>query len=522
PLVWIFGPHIAVLNIWTCVIGFGGLLSTDYLLRRAGAGRWAALTIAAALSAGPMYSALAVSFMTDIPSYAVMMTALAVAVSDSSTGRLLTRRSAIALLLGAVAFTIREPAGVAFVAVAAGRVWCCRRRSLTDLLRWGGTVAIIGLGALVFYVWRRGLPTTGYEAPPSLSWGQLWNWYSQQWLLPLLGLMLLMPVMVSRPMAAVRAAWRNHRGAVAALWLALAAGPWVIRYAAFLRDLTSGATYLTHVLVPPLGNWYFGNTGDAGMLPPIVPTWGIGALAMVSTLVWIPISAYLVLAWSRWRSERSTSDGSQASYAALLAFIGLVGSILLVALMIVTQEQMWDRYLFPLAGTTSVVVAYASQCGEMAAVPVLRRSLRISVVAIGAAAFLGIAVASLAYTTAMNGWDGSEWAYSEAFARTVSQVPPKYLFTNWLWNSVQAGIYEEPVYGLDPSYRPCWSEVATNSPTRWTPSNPTNPQFLRVYRNWVVTYRYQMEPYDGASARPVCHLSQGGSAPRRGGGRTSR
>lgn len=512
PFVWLFGPHIAVLNIWACLTGLVGLLSTDYLLRRAGAGRWAALAVAAALSLGPMYSAIAVSFMTDIPSYALMMTALAVAVSDGSRERMLTRRSAVALLLGVVAFTIREPTGIAFAAVAMGRVWRCPRRARMDWLAWSGAVVVVGVASLIFYVWRREIPTTGWEAPPMIDWWQLDQWYSQEWLLPLLGLMLLVPVMVSRPLEAVRAAWRGHRTAVTSLWLLIVVGPWLLRYATMLHDLVWHIAGTSDSVVPPLGNWYFGNTGDAGLVPPIVPEWGLAGLAVLSSLVWVPACACLVLAWFRWRSEIKDGRDGQPSYAAVLAALAGAGSVVLLALIIVAREQMWDRYLFPVAGTVAVVIAYASRSAELVPAEPRRRPVRLSLVAVGAAAFLGIAVTSLAYTTAMDGWDGSEWAYSQAFAKTVPQVPPKYIFTNWLWNSVQAGIDEEPAYHLEPGYRPCWSEIATHSPMDWEPSDPPGNYFVRTYHTWVVTFRYEMQPYNGAAARPVCHMTEALSA----------
>jgi hypothetical protein len=216
PAVWLLGPYNWALNLESCLLGLGGLVSLWYLARKLGLGRRSSLLAAATLALGPMWSTLSTTFMDDVPALSVGLLALAVAASDPVSERLLTRRSLLALVLAAYAFTMRDQLGAAFAAVALGRAWRNGRPDWAQLRSWAIAIATLGSAMIAFYAWRQALPSGGggnNKVPVGL--GSIWY---DHWFFPLLGLALAPVAAAAHPWSVLRAAWSDCRRAALLAW----------------------------------------------------------------------------------------------------------------------------------------------------------------------------------------------------------------------------------------------------------------------------------------------------------------
>ena len=264
PVILAFGSHIWVLNIWTCVIGLAGLVAVNYLGRQLQLSRRQALFVAVLMGAGPMWAVLSTSFMTDVQSVAVMAIALAVAAGDRRTDRIVTSRTVLALGLAGLAFTIREPTGVAFAAIALSRMGRCGRPSLLTAVPWAAIVAAITSTLLIFYIWRRALPSGSAEIPAHPDGSLLGNYWFDEWLFPLLGLMMAPVAVLMDPVDILRRALRTSRLGLLIGWMVMPILPVVIYVAAGIGTVSrlgSGVSALIWNLTPQFGNSFFSPGG---------------------------------------------------------------------------------------------------------------------------------------------------------------------------------------------------------------------------------------------------------------------
>jgi hypothetical protein len=499
PVLWVFGAHIWVLNVWTCVLGVIGLIAVDHLGRALGLPRRQALFVAVLVGAGPMWAVLSTSFMTDIPSFAVMTVALAVAAGDRRTDRIVTSRTVVALALAALAFTIREPAGVAFGAIAICRLYRAGRPALPAASRWVAVVGVLGAVLVGFYLWRRALPSGSIEQ--RADWSYLWlgTWWYGKWLFPLLGLVLAPVVGLIGPRRMIRRAWGARRTELVLAWLIMPIGP-VVLYLAFGprggEPARSGLAGLVEARTPSFGNSFFDFSGlpDPGVGHPFVPdalVWALAVIAVGSTLV---VVAAIVAGLDRWatRPRLPRRAPSQSHHVAVLLAIVAVGSFLVWGVLIGSERIMWDRYLLPGVMAAALVLLYlARQVRGDARVPA-RAWWQ------GTAALVGMAVLSLVVTIADDGYTGSQWRYSDHFA--AASAPGSLIATDWTWSSMQ----RHEMTALIPGYAPCYIE---------TVDGPTAPNALDRLDagSWVEHYTFSMS----MSTAPSAGVARCRSAPRR-------
>ncbi|MEO7446786.1 MAG: glycosyltransferase family 39 protein, partial [Humibacillus sp.] len=166
PVIAIFGPEMVALQIFVAALGAAGLWACWWSVRHFLAPRLALLAVAT-LAVGPCWGGLTASFMTDVPAFAFQAAGLALGVRALRGGRLRWPWLFAAILTCLVAFSIREYAVAALVAVCLAALVVTgglephaarRQRALI------GVLALVSLlAAAALYRWR-GAQTTGAPA----------------------------------------------------------------------------------------------------------------------------------------------------------------------------------------------------------------------------------------------------------------------------------------------------------------------------------------------------------------------
>lgn len=497
PFLLLFGSHVWVLNVWTCFMGYAGLVALCYLGRQLGLSRRQALFSAACLGLGPMWASVSTSFMLDVPAVSVMTVALAVAAGDRRTDRILTARSASALILAGVAFTTRDETVIALAAIAWCRLWRAGRPSLRASLPWLGVSAAVGGALLAFLAWRLGVPTGGHaypNHPPSLQWSQY------QWLLPLAGLMLVPAALAIRPVRTVRTAYRSLGWPMAAVWAVLPGLPVGYYLLQASREAASRGHNLEDVLAllaPRFGDAYFDLSGYAPAGGHhFLPYWLIDLLAVASVMAAVVIVAAGLQAVERWtqRLHAAPSLPSHERYVATMLGAVVLGSWFIYAVGIGWDLQAWDRYLFPLVAYVPMLALYVRRGRGGPSTPRESRALpRPAVVGLGL-----MAVLSAVVTFQVDGFVGSDWAFSNHFARTVT-VPRSRIYTFWVWTAMQNRymVDSEPTYNMIPGYQPCYMQQTDVAPA------PGQLAFARG-GSWVQPHTYAIVRAPGSGKQPAC------------------
>jgi 4-amino-4-deoxy-L-arabinose transferase-like glycosyltransferase len=152
PVVKVFGPSIAALQVSVALLGALGVALCYVVCRRFLPRGWAALCCLT-LAVGPVFGTLAVSFMTDVPAFATQMLTL-------YAGLLAIERRSLPLLAASaaaclVSFSIREFGMVAFLAVLVVALVTAPPERRAPIV--GVAVGLFVAAAAVF-AWRHTLP----------------------------------------------------------------------------------------------------------------------------------------------------------------------------------------------------------------------------------------------------------------------------------------------------------------------------------------------------------------------------
>ena len=154
PWLSVFGPHVWALDLSASVLVAAGLLAA-WRLARDLAGARGAVVVVGTLVIAPGFLRDAASFMTDGPAFAVATLSLLAGVEAAgAVGRRRAALEAACLACGFWAFSMRELAVAAPVAVLLARWWSepTRRQALA------AEVALLGAACLGFWAWRSSLP----------------------------------------------------------------------------------------------------------------------------------------------------------------------------------------------------------------------------------------------------------------------------------------------------------------------------------------------------------------------------
>lgn len=167
PLIWVFGFNVGILQFFVGLIGVLGLLCS-WIVLRTFLPRFEAVISLLALVLSPFWATLSFSFMTDVPAYTFQMLALVFLICSNQTKVFSFLWFGAALATSLFAFTIREYAIVAGLAiVVTGLYWSrtCGRKQLF-LVIFQSTVWFIA--AVTLYLWRSNL-NNATVSPPALS-----------------------------------------------------------------------------------------------------------------------------------------------------------------------------------------------------------------------------------------------------------------------------------------------------------------------------------------------------------------
>lgn len=160
PVIQFFGPKIVPLQIMVAVLGAVGLWAAYLLIRSVLSPGWSTFAVGC-LVIGPVYGSLDASFMTDVPAFAFQMLTLLAGLLALRKRDLVIGWYAASMLAGIAAFSIREYAVAAPLAVSAAALikvqakWprLCGKVAGLNIL-WLASVTAL-------YIWRSRLAGSG-------------------------------------------------------------------------------------------------------------------------------------------------------------------------------------------------------------------------------------------------------------------------------------------------------------------------------------------------------------------------
>lgn len=408
PFTALFGPSITVLNLTTALFASVALLFTFDLLRQF-VSPARALWGTAVVAIFPAFALLATSYMTDVPAFMCLTLCLCLGVRAVRTGS--RRRLAAAVLAGFLAFTIREQAVAAPLAVlsAAGLQALARSRARTEA---GVSLRLVlGLAAALFVAcaaylkWRQGLPTDT----------------SSTFALHLKDVTVdstratLVLALVLSPAAVVWA----HRGIVRAraFWIVLA----LLGYSALASVLAGGGVRL----FADAGN-YLAQRGayrylSSGTLIPDGVRWVATGVALISLA--LIVSGLLAAARAHWTRPASLPGDAVRVCADHPAAVMLGGFAALYSGTLVAPAilgwPLFDRYLLPLLlPVLALLLVLGPPTGP------LQRALAIA--AAGLVAALAVTV-----TTSSAAFDAASWKAGERLVATYGN--PRTIDAGFEW-----------------------------------------------------------------------------------------
>lgn len=210
PVAALARHSIGAVHVETALIGAVGLIALYYVGVRVLQRRSAALLVAITMTLSPLWVAMAPTFMSDIPSFALQMLMTAAGVKG-----LLTKSRRIPWLVATVALgvagcSIRQFAIVPLVAVLLAFAVVAKRdgdRSLMRATIASGIIAFLGIGVLMY--WWSGIPDPLKGAPMDPTLGSLREAAARGiGYLRLCGLLLLPVLAYVGPIRVVKRAWR--------------------------------------------------------------------------------------------------------------------------------------------------------------------------------------------------------------------------------------------------------------------------------------------------------------------------
>lgn len=388
PVIEIFGEKIAPLQCAVAVAGAVGLWACYVTVRRLLPARPAALCVAC-LALGPLYGVLSTSFMTDVPAFTLQMLTLLAGMQALRAAPGSLRWFTFAMTLGLLAFSVREYAVAAGLAVALTFI-AQQRHADRRLCRQAVAVSALWVALLVALYWWRNTLDNSYTTQLELtarSFGGAARTAGRAAVT--LGLLVAPAVVAISPARLARLAWRRSRAGsivVVAGWLACAV---------FAHDL--------------LGNYLLRTSAYSvtvpGVAPRILPAWLWVALHAAGLASLLLLGALAVVAFSGDSGAPSPVARARAQppLALALVFTAAAGA-LPVAVNAVTDAPLFDRYLLPLV---PFVAALALRLGRSCDL-LMRPAIRVSGAALMAVAGVGIIVADAAATV-----DGAKWRIAQ-------------------------------------------------------------------------------------------------------------
>ena len=395
PVIAVFGTSIAALQLMVAVLAALALTAT-YLLARSYLSRGHAALAVGSLALGPVYGTLSVSYMTDIPAFALETLVLLAGLQALRTNRLSFPWFVVSLLIGVAAFSIRE---YAIAAPAAVSIVALRRVGANDRLQMRRVAVSVLFGLLVaagMYVWRHSLPGVSHVARPLQSPLITMAYVcSAAFTISLFAFPMFFLISVK---AAARALRDSSRGALAVASVIVLA--WVL--------LSANGAVLVGNYLTAFGSYPETLPGDP---PVVVPALLWHVLTILSLLSLLSLAGVGLTLRHTPRSTETTHARSTAHSAGLqlswMFSLLMCGELAVVKL--ATPGVISDRYLLPIVPFVIAVALHrAAESGLL-----VQRFRLLAILSLAVMAVLGIAVVDASAT-----FDGAKWQLATSVQRS--------------------------------------------------------------------------------------------------------
>lgn len=407
PIVWIFGRSITAVQCGVAFMGFAGLLATYWMsVRVIGTGRAALVTLTIAL--GPLWGPLAASYMTDVPAFAATMCALALAVAALRRTPQSLPMVAASLAAGVYAFSIRQYAMVAVLAISMTVIWVAREtrdRRASRVVIAMVVAAFVACG-VIYAVWSEIPNLKSYV--PSIPDGHSVSVavIKGGGFVRLFGLLLAPVVAVAGPAQIVRRAWAASSRATLVTIGGLGVG------LALLSVRVPGQQFV--------GNYIDSNgalSGDVllGRRPDLFPSPVYPLLVILATVSGVLIVTAMIPPAARLVQRLASRDLQLTDPVLFCLGLTAVGYVLAYVFAMFTGVSVYDRYALPLLPLVGVAVARRPRVSEIEA---RAREAAIAPAGrvMGAVALAVVAAVGIAFTVDAASFDGTRWRVAVAVA----------------------------------------------------------------------------------------------------------
>jgi len=351
PIIRFFGDSIIALQLLVAALGAVGLWSSYMLARGFLSGRSAAIAVTI-LAVGPMFGNLTVSFMTDVPAFALqIITLLLGAQAMKRTGHFMLLWLGLALAVGLLAFSIREyalAAGATVAIVGLHKCWFEDRHTLRQAMALTAAWAAV---VVVLYLWRQSVPNANHVAGspqgPEIIIGYSWLALQTMAILVAPVVFFLAPKRVAEDLAKVPRL----------IWLVpLAATGAVVVLRSFL-GLKSGQMVF-------LGNYFSFKVpyaaATSGISPQVIPEFVMDVLMYASqagtVILIILLGVWLRRCWSGTATARAASGDRSLVLVGTYLGVTVLGFL---AVLILTRSALLDRYLLAATPLLAALLLYA-------------------------------------------------------------------------------------------------------------------------------------------------------------------
>jgi hypothetical protein len=399
PIVAVFGRNIGYVQLETLVLGFAGLCAVEWLTFSVTRRLWKATFVAVVVACGPLWGPLAVSFMTDVPTFAVSMLAVAL-----GARALRDQRVSMPFLVGSIAagvagFWIRQYAAVPLIAIMIAAAFQLRHESnRRRVWTFAVSVAAAVLAAGAFYAYWRTIPHPKAFSPSIPSGHSIKAVvYKGTGVVRLTGLLVLPLLVAAGPVRIVRRAWRTAAdttvfvgvGTAAILTFTAAAGP----------NIAFAGNYITP-------NGVLANGVAQGTRPDIFPAGVFSALIAIGTVGATLLALALVPMLHALPGRIAQRDLQVRDPVTF--FLGLVvaGYSIAYFAAAITDIPLYDRYVLPVVPVIGVLLVRPAplELETAHASTSARPRIAAAMIALVLLAFVG-----LVYTVDSAAFDGARW-----------------------------------------------------------------------------------------------------------------
>jgi hypothetical protein len=411
PIVWIRGRDIAAVQLGVAILGYIGLLAAVDLGRGIGLTRNRAWLVGFVVATGPFWGVLTVTFMTDVPGFAVSSIAIALGVRALRREQPALAFVIASLAVALLAFSIRQYAAVPGVALVPIALLQMRRTNHPRWKTFVGVLAVVAVVTTAFLLFWGQVPDAKPFTPGMPSSHSLRNLvYRGSGMLRLMGLWLL-PCVLWRGTATIASTTRAvGKGLVVAVMVPVTIG---LLFTGFNAPRIA---FAGNYFVP---NGVLADGVTAGRRHDIVPGWFWNALIICGTvgaalLVHAALPAILAFG-KRVRTRNSTLTDPEGTYLSLCV-AGYVGGYAVAAL---SGLPLYDRYVLPIMPIAAalllrrrVVVApppierIDPDVASSLLIAYARRSREALLAAGGVALLFGL---SVLFTADSASFDGARW-----------------------------------------------------------------------------------------------------------------